>query len=77
MIVIVTIGATSSLTAPLIATYAAPIPYFVLTTMSCVSLISSCYLEKYYRKAIRNSNRDDSKVLKNDTFDTVTSLLDS
>jgi len=46
MVLIVTIAASSSLGAPLIALYDAPIPFLVLTGLIVVAFTSSCFLPK-------------------------------
>ena len=46
MVLIITIGVGSSLGAPMIVLYDAPIPFFVLTVLILVSFIISCFLPK-------------------------------
>ena len=46
MVLIVTLAVTSSLGAPLIVLYAAPVPFFVLTGLIIVAFTSSCFLPK-------------------------------
>ena len=46
MVLIVTLAVTSSLGAPLLVLYAAPIPFLVLTGLIVVAFTSSCFLPK-------------------------------
>lgn len=55
MVIIVTIGVSSSLCAPLIALKSQPVPFIVIVTLVSISLLSSCLLP------LRDSGSNDER----------------